>query len=112
MLNRVIKAMETISPLALSESWDNTGLLVEAPIKRIGKKVMLTIDLTKQVMQEAVDDPEVSVIIAYHPVIFKPIKKLGEQPFLMACQTGISIYCPHTALDNCVGGINDWLAKG
>lgn len=24
---------------------------------------------------------------------------------------GISIYSPHTALDNCVGGINDWLAK-
>lgn len=26
-------------------------------------------------------------------------------------QAGISIYCPHTALDSVKGGINDWLAK-
>ena len=26
--------------------------------------------------------------------------------------TGISVYSPHTALDNVNGGINDWLASG
>lgn len=26
-------------------------------------------------------------------------------------QAGISVYCPHTALDSAKGGINDWLAK-
>lgn len=26
-------------------------------------------------------------------------------------QAGISVYCPHTALDSVKGGINDWLAK-
>jgi putative NIF3 family GTP cyclohydrolase 1 type 2 len=24
---------------------------------------------------------------------------------------GVSVYSPHTALDSCVGGINDWLCK-
>ena len=31
---------------------------------------------------------------------------------LICAAKGISVYSPHTAIDSCVGGINDWLAKG
>ncbi|KAJ8323519.1 hypothetical protein O5D80_007833 [Batrachochytrium dendrobatidis] len=118
LLQRVMRSMEKIAPLSLSEAaWDNTGLLLEAPFPRPNaSKVFLTIDLT-QVLEEAIQDPAVGVIVAYHPALFKPFKRLclndDRQSIALKCAaTGISIYSPHTALDSCVGGINDWLSRG
>jgi putative NIF3 family GTP cyclohydrolase 1 type 2 len=67
-------------------------------------------------MDEALSLPA-SVIVAYHPPIFKPLSSLTLsnplQTSLLRCATaGISIYSPHTALDSVYGGINDWLASG
>ncbi|KAI8914367.1 GTP cyclohydrolase 1 type 2/Nif3 [Gorgonomyces haynaldii] len=119
LLQRVIKSMETIAPISLSESaWDNTGLLIEAPFPRpMASKVLLTIDLDQHVLDEAISDPQVGVIVSYHPPIFRPFKRLTmedkTQKLALKCiASGISVYSPHTALDNCVGGINDWLARG
>ena len=78
MLKRVIDAMEKIAPLSLAETkWDNVGLLIEAPFPRhAAKKIMLTIDLTSSVLNECIKDQNVGVIIAYHPPLFKPFKRL------------------------------------
>ena len=58
-----------------------------------------------------------AVIIAYHPPLFKSFKRLTladpKQNIALKCAAhGISILSPHTALDSCAGGINDWLASG
>lgn len=58
-----------------------------------------------------------SMIIAYHPPIFKPLCSMTLsnpiQASLLRCSAaGISIYSPHSALDSVYGGINDWLASG
>jgi len=76
--------------------------------------VLLTIDLTSAVAQEAIDSPT-SVIISYHPPIFKPLSSLTlsnsiQKSLLLCAAHGISVYSPHTALDSVNGGINDWLA--
>lgn len=60
---------------------------------------------------------EASVIVAYHPTIFGALKSFTManplQASLLRCAAhGISVYCPHTALDCTWGGINDWLAEG
>ncbi|KAG1391428.1 hypothetical protein G6F58_012712 [Rhizopus delemar] len=31
---------------------------------------------------------------------------------LKAIASGVGIYSPHTACDNCINGVNDWLASG
>lgn len=31
---------------------------------------------------------------------------------LKAIARGVGIYSPHTACDNCINGVNDWLASG
>lgn len=118
LLKRVIHSMEKIAPLSLAEtSWDNVGVLIEAPYPRENaSKVFLTIDLTQEVLEEAISDQFVAVIVAYHPAIFRPLKRLRmsdvkERIALKCAASGISVYSPHTALDSCVGGINDWLAK-
>lgn len=58
-----------------------------------------------------------SVIIAYHPAIFKGLQSFTlsnplQSSLLQCASFGISVYSPHTALDSVWGGINDWLAEG
>lgn len=108
--------MERIAPLRLAESFDNVGLLLETPLRSKQHRVMLTIDLTTAVIDESIENAA-SVIVAYHPTIFGALKSFTManplQASLLRCAAhGISVYCPHTALDCTWGGINDWLAEG
>jgi dinuclear metal center YbgI/SA1388 family protein len=78
--------------------------------------VLLTTDLTSAVTSEALALPA-SVIITYHPIIFRPLKSLTlsdtqQVSLLRLAQAGISVYSPHTAVDAATGGVNDWLADG
>ncbi|KAI9190799.1 GTP cyclohydrolase 1 type 2/Nif3 [Polychytrium aggregatum] len=119
LLSRVMQSMERIAPLSLAElSWDNVGLLLEAPLSRAAAhQVFLTIDLTDNVLDEALSNPSVGVIVAYHPPLFRSFKRLqmadrNQRIALKCAAAGVSIYSPHTSLDSFEGGINDWLASG
>ncbi|KAJ2752744.1 hypothetical protein IWQ56_006699 [Coemansia nantahalensis] len=110
--------MQRIAPLTLAElEWDNVGILLEAAKPRAeAKRVFLTIDLTPQTLGEALDDPDVGVIVSYHPPIFYGWKSLTmgnlKQSLVLRCAAaGVSIYSPHSSLDSCANGINDWLAS-
>jgi dinuclear metal center YbgI/SA1388 family protein len=105
-------------PQALADnSWDNTGLLLEAPFvpsRRQSNTVLLTIDLTKAVADEAIALNS-SIVVAYHPIIFRGLKSLTlantqQQTLLRLASHGISVYSPHTAVDAAPGGLGDWLA--
>lgn len=105
-------------PKALADnSWDNTGLLLEAPFvpsRRQSNTVLLTIDLTKAVADEAIALNS-SIVVAYHPIIFRGLKSLTlantqQQTLLRLASHGISVYSPHTAVDAAPGGLGDWLA--
>lgn len=109
------RCLEDIAPLSGSEPWDNTGMLLENSAAGPIRRIFLTIDLTEQVLQEAIDQAA-DMIVAYHPPIFKGIKRLTmEDPktrvLLRATAAGISIYSPHTALDSVTGGMADWLCE-
>ncbi|OBZ81816.1 Protein NIF3 [Choanephora cucurbitarum] len=122
LLSKVTRCMRTIAPLELAEvSWDNVGVLVEPPFPSPKQsKVLLTIDLTPQVLDEALADPKIGTIVSYHPPIFKAMKRLTSNDVkqdivLKAIARSVGIYSPHTACDNCVNGeqpVNDWLASG
>ncbi|KAF9696411.1 hypothetical protein EKO04_005483 [Ascochyta lentis] len=114
----VVRAMQKLYPKALADnSWDNTGLLLEAPFvpsRRQSNTVLLTIDLTKAVADEAIALNS-SIVIAYHPIIFRGLKSLTlansqQQTLLRLASHGISVYSPHTAVDAAPGGLGDWLA--
>jgi len=114
----VVRAMQKLYPKELADnSWDNTGLLLEAPFdpsRRQSNTALLTIDLTKAVADEAIALNS-SIVIAYHPIIFRGLKSLTladtqQQSLLRLASHGISVYCPHTALDAAPGGLGDWLA--
>ncbi|KAI8849078.1 GTP cyclohydrolase 1 type 2/Nif3 [Chytridium lagenaria] len=107
---------KTFSPMALAEPWDNVGILMDPPLKRPNAtKILLCNDLTESVVKEVYEKKDIGVILAYHPPIFSGLKRLTVQDerqyVASACiGMGVSVVSPHTALDNCVGGVNDWLA--
>lgn len=113
-VREVVQALETLAPPALAEAWDNTGLLVgdeEAPVER----VLLTIDLTPEVLEEALAS-RAQLVVAYHPVLFEPLRRLttatpAARIVLAAARAGLAVHSPHTALDAAPGGVNDWLAE-
>ncbi|KKK27261.1 hypothetical protein P175DRAFT_0443725 [Aspergillus ochraceoroseus IBT 24754] len=113
----VVSSMRKIYPESLADkSFDNTGLLLEAPYnhtRRQRNSVLLTIDLTKAVADEAIARKD-SVVVAYHPIIFRGLRSLTfndpqQQSLLRLAQEGISVYSPHTAVDATPGGMGDWL---
>ncbi|MFZ4573768.1 MAG: Nif3-like dinuclear metal center hexameric protein [Phycisphaerales bacterium] len=108
--------MGRIAPLEFAESWDRVGLQVGDPSRPLKGPVLLTIDLTPGVLDEAIRHGA-GAIIAYHPPIWEPLKRItafsiAERTILRAVEAGIAIYSPHTALDAIPGGVADWLCQG
>eukprot|EP00126_Sphaerothecum_destruens_P014119 Sdes_comp24248_c0_seq1m22253 len=115
-LGSVIRRFKSFAPLNLSASWDNVGLLVEPSEgdSKMIQKVLLTIDLTEKVMDEACRK-RADLIMAYHPPIFSGLKRLTssnakERILLKSIENKIAIYSPHTAFDCVSNGLTDWLA--
>lgn len=111
----VCDVMDAIAPTWLAADWDNVGLLVGArdwPAKRI----LLTIDLTPEVANEAISK-KADVVIAYHPPIFRAVKAMRPDPrdqegnAAELLSRRIAIYSPHTALDAAEEGTNVTLAR-
>ena len=115
-LEAVIEALENIVPLHLAEEWDNVGLLINPLRPRNVRTILLTIDLTDAVAEEAIASG-IDLIVTYHPVLFRPASRLdaasaGDRAVMRLIQKNIAVYSPHTALDAVLGGVNDWLADG
>jgi dinuclear metal center YbgI/SA1388 family protein len=115
-LQSIIQTLEDIAPLSLAEEWDNVGLLINPLKPRNIKKILLTIDLTEAVADEAIAG-KADLIMAYHPILFRPANRLNaenayDRTVMKLIQKNIAVYSPHTALDSVIGGVNDWLADG
>ena len=112
---QLITAFETFAPTYLANDWDNVGLLVGSK-DWPADNILLTIDLTEAVLNEAIA-MRCNVIISYHPPIFNPIKSVtdstsNERIVLNAITNKIAVYSPHTSLDVASGGVNDWIVSG
>lgn len=115
-LGETLILLERLAPLRLAEEWDNVGLLLDGG-NRLDRKVrraLLTIDLTEEVLAEAIA-ATAELIIAYHPPLFEAAKRLTreterERVVVDVLRHQLAVYSPHTALDSVMGGVNDWLA--
>ena len=106
----LVRAMETIAPARFAASWDNVGLIVGDEASPLAR-VLLTIDCTPEVLDEARRE-RADAIVSYHPPIFAAEKRfLAGSIAHDAARAGIAIHSPHTALDVADGGTNDVLAE-
>ena len=109
----ITEKIEKIAPLKLAQDWDNVGLLIGDPQRNV-KNILLTIDITKEVLAEA-KRLRTDLVISYHPVIWDGIKKIttDNQSSIVydLIQADIAVFSIHTALDAVPGGVNDGLAE-
>ena len=103
-------------PLTNAESFDQNAIGLAIGDENIEVSgIMLTLDLTKEVILEALKEG-CNMIISHHPFLFNPIQKVlfksekGEVIKLM-CDNNLSLYSMHTNLDVGEGGVNDTLAN-
>ena len=109
----VVKYLESKFPKELAYEWDNVGLQVGSLNKKV-KKVLVTLDVTKEVVIEAVN-LKADLIISHHPLIFKPINNVSiESPrgwmINQMIKHDIALYAMHTNYDLADGGMNDVLS--
>ncbi|HEY4016178.1 MAG TPA: Nif3-like dinuclear metal center hexameric protein [Polyangiaceae bacterium] len=105
----VARAMEAIAPARFAAAWDNVGLLVGDPAREV-RRVLLAVDCTRAVLDEAVRT-SCGAVVAYHPPIFDAQKRFVAGSIgYEAARAGVALYSPHTALDVAAGGTNDVLA--
>lgn len=110
----IAAALEKFAPLLTAADWDNVGLLLGDPAAPVGR-LMTCLTLTPDVVEEATAE-SVNLIVSHHPILFRGAKRLtatcGDgQVVLPLARAGVAVYSPHTAFDNCPGGVNDTLCR-
>lgn len=77
-LQAILLKLIAFAPQDLAESWDNVGLLVDPIEDKPIKSILLTNDLTEEVVNEAIKLKS-GLIITYHPNIFAGMKRVTSK---------------------------------
>lgn len=113
-LTHLVQELTKKYPLEMAQSWDEVGLhfgCLDRPIH----KILTSLDLTMDVVKEAIDQ-QIDTIIVHHPPLFKAIERFDLshpdiQVYEQVIKHNINIYALHTNLDQAEDGMNDWLSQ-
>ncbi|MGN1481433.1 Nif3-like dinuclear metal center hexameric protein [Porcipelethomonas sp.] len=109
-VSEIYKYIDSIAHFSLQEKWDNSGLLTGNMNRKISR-VLVTLDITNDVADEAVETGS-ELIISHHPVIFNPLYNLeDDEPACILMKNGISAICVHTPFDIAENGMSDILME-
>jgi dinuclear metal center YbgI/SA1388 family protein len=108
-IREIVSALETLAPPAYQEAYDNAQLITGNASDPV-KGVLCTLDVTEEVVQEAIE-LNCNLIVAHHPIVFKGLKSLTgknyvERTVIKAIKNDIAIYAIHTNLDHVQHGVN------
>lgn len=112
LIKELIDEIERIIPLELQDEWDNSGLQLGNKNEEL-KSIMVCVDVTEDVIDQAIDN-NVNLIIAHHPILFRPTKSIDYDYFISkklikAIKSNISIYACHTPIDVSNIGLNTFV---
>lgn len=98
----IIEKLESLSPTAFAEEWDNVGLLAGRRDKEV-KTVYIALDATDEVIQDAVR-LGADLLLTHHPLIFRKLDRVNTDDFIgrRVCElirNDISYYAMHTNFD-------------
>ena len=110
----IFTQMDQWAPFETQMDFDNAGFLVGRGEREV-RKILVSLDITEPVADEAADWGA-DLIVAHHPVIFHPVKRLTDETptgrtLLALAERGIAAICAHTNLDAAQGGVNVCLAQ-
>jgi dinuclear metal center YbgI/SA1388 family protein len=114
----ILKELATVFDMIfyknLALDWDKTGLRV-GNIQKDIRKILITLDLTDGVIQEAIR-AKVDLLLSHHPLLMEPIdsfldtNSLGSK-LLEIIKNSMAVYTAHTNYDIMPEGLNVMLAK-
>jgi dinuclear metal center YbgI/SA1388 family protein len=110
----VIQSLEEFAPRPYQETYDNSGLLTGTPDSE-ARAALVTLDCTEEIVEEAILKG-CNLIVAHHPILFKPIRSLVPTNYVTrtltkATKHEVAIYAIHTNLDNVAAGVNQRMAE-
>jgi dinuclear metal center YbgI/SA1388 family protein len=113
-LGDLLDVFEEMWPLAGADDWDAPGLICGSRNDRVSR-VLLTVDVTDEIIDEAIDGG-FDLVIAHHPLLLRGVKTIAESTakgsiLIKAIRAGISIYAAHTNADIVARGVSAALAK-
>ena len=102
--------IESFAPLSLQESYDNAGLIVGRADDELRGGVLLAVDVTDEVIDEAIERG-CSMIVTHHPIVFHPLKRFNSASVVERCveraiKHDIALYACHTNLDSAPHGMS------
>lgn len=115
VISDVIKQLETLYPKHLAAfDKDPNGLHI-GNVNRPLTKVLVTLDVTKAVVEEAIEKGA-NLIVAHHPFIFRPLANINTNTpkgkiVELCIKHDICVYAMHTNFDIAENGMNDCLAN-
>ncbi|MDP6379704.1 MAG: Nif3-like dinuclear metal center hexameric protein [Phycisphaerae bacterium] len=109
----ILNAVDAIAPLRLAEDWDNVGLLLGNPDRRV-RKALVCMDVTSVVIAEA-KALGAGCIISHHPFTRDAFRRVTTDTFdgriaVEMLEAKIALVSAHTNLDAAAGGLCDHLA--
>lgn len=112
-LQELLEQFEILWPNQLAEDWDAPGLISGNPKQEI-RKVMLSVDVTSEVVSEAISEGA-DLLFAHHPYLMRGVVTVGEQSakgavLSSAIRSNLAIFSAHTNADVVSGGVSDVLA--
>lgn len=114
ILKELSTVFDTIFYKNLALDWDKTGLSI-GNIQKDIRKILITLDLTDSVIQEAIR-AKVDLLLSHHPLLMEPIdsfldtNSLGSK-LLEIIKNGMAVYTAHTNYDIMPEGLNLIFAK-
>ena len=112
-IKEIISLIEDYAPLKFQASFDNSGLLCGDPEREL-TSILLCIDVTEEVVKEAIDKGH-NLIISHHPLIFSGLKHITPATYVERCvidaiRHDITIYAAHTNMDVVSNGVSGRMA--
>ena len=115
-VKEIVAYLQTLYPVELASSFDygKVGLQFGSLSKEV-KKVMITLDGTSAVVDEALEN-NCDMLICHHPFLFNSIinldynSPLGKK-MLKVFKNELNIFAMHTNFDCAINGMNDYLAS-
>ena len=113
-VREIFRELDQWAPFETQMDFDNAGFLVGRG-ERTVRKILVSLDVTEAVAEEAAEWGA-ELIVAHHPVIFHPVKRLTDETptgrtLLALAERGVAAICAHTNLDAAQGGVNVCLAQ-
>ena len=109
------KKIDSLYPKSLSCEWDNDGIMCMSNPDNQVKKVLISLDITEDVVDFAIKE-SFDTVISHHPLVFKSQKSLSienytQRKLIKLIKANINVMSFHTRLDAGSNGVNDTLCK-